>query len=147
MTIGNLSSKIRQIPSIDTDVMVALLPMPITNHYIPQKRLDEQRQTNRDVLNKVLRRVLQPLTFKRNHNVESGYYNVLCACLPQPHTKKYVIWGSFSMEWEGDERNEPVPAWSCNPVSTSRKPRSASRIQSHNWVHLGIVRILYVCAI
>jgi len=50
------------------------------------------------------------------------------ACLPRPHTKNYVIWGSFSMEWKGGEWNEPVPAWSCNPVSTRRKPRAASHI-------------------
>jgi hypothetical protein len=31
------------------------------------------------VLNEVLRRVLQPLTFKQNPSAESGYYNVLCA--------------------------------------------------------------------
>jgi len=79
MIIGNLSSKIRQMPSAHTVVMVALLPIPIKNRNIPQKRLDEQRQTNREVLNEVLRRVLQPLTFKLNPSAESGYYNVLCA--------------------------------------------------------------------
>jgi len=79
MTIGNLSSKIRQMPSVHTVVMVALLPIPIKNRNIPQKRLDEQRQTNREVLNEVLRRVLQPLTFELNPSAGSGYYNVLCA--------------------------------------------------------------------
>jgi len=59
--------------------MVALLPIPIQNRNIPQKRLDEQRQTYREVLNEVLRRVLQPLTFKLNPSAESGYYNILCA--------------------------------------------------------------------
>ena len=34
------------------------------------------------------------------------------------------------MEWEGDEGNELVPTWSCNPVSTRQKPRSASHIQT-----------------
>jgi len=58
MTIGNLFSKIRQMPSTHTVVMVALLPIPIKNRNIPEKRLDEQRQTNREVLNEVLRRVL-----------------------------------------------------------------------------------------
>jgi len=43
MTIGNLSSKIRQMPSTDSIVMVALLPIPIKNRNIPQKRLDECR--------------------------------------------------------------------------------------------------------
>jgi hypothetical protein len=79
LTIGNLSSKIRQMPSAHTVVMVALLPIPIKNCNIPQKRLNEERQTNRDELNEVLRRVLQPLTFKLNPSTESGYYNILCA--------------------------------------------------------------------
>jgi hypothetical protein len=79
MTIGNLSSKIRQMPSAHTIVMVALLPIAIKNHNIPQKRLDDQQQTNREVLNEVLWRVLQPLTFKLNPSAESEYPNVLCA--------------------------------------------------------------------
>jgi len=79
MTIGNLSSKIRQMPSINSLVMVALLPIPIENHSIPQMRLDEQRQTTREVLNDVLQRVLQPTTFKHNPSTESAYYNVVCA--------------------------------------------------------------------
>jgi len=79
MTIGNLSSKIRQTPSTHTVVMVALLPIPIKNRNIPQKRLDKQRQTNREVLNEVLWRALQPLTCKQHPRAESGYYNILCA--------------------------------------------------------------------
>jgi len=51
------------------------------------------------------------------------------------------------MEWEGDEGNEPVPAWSCNTASIRRKPSSASHFQSHTWVHAGNVGILYVCSI
>jgi len=43
MTIGNLSSKIRQMPSTHSVVMVALQPIPIRNRNIPQKRLDEQQ--------------------------------------------------------------------------------------------------------
>ena len=78
VTIGNVSSKIRRMPSVHTVVMVALPPRPTKNPKIPQKRLDEQLQTNREVLNEVLRRVLQPLTFKLNPSAESGYYNVLC---------------------------------------------------------------------
>ena len=73
MTIGNQSLKIRQTPSTHTVVMVALLPIPIKNRNIPQTRLDEQRQTNREVLNNVHQVVLQPLTFKQNRNAESGY--------------------------------------------------------------------------
>jgi len=72
MTIGNLSSKIRQMPSMHTVVMVAHLPIPIKNRNIPQKRLDDQQETNREVLKKVLRSVLQPLTSKQNPNAESG---------------------------------------------------------------------------
>jgi len=59
--------------------MVTLLPIPIKNCNIPQKRLDKQQQTNREVLNEVLRRLLQPLTFQHNPSAKSGYYNVLCA--------------------------------------------------------------------
>ena len=55
MTIGNLSSKICQMTSMQTVVMVTLLPIPIKNSNIAQKQLDEQWQTNREVLNEVLR--------------------------------------------------------------------------------------------
>jgi len=79
MAIGNLSSKIRQTPSTHSFVMVALLPIPITNPNIPQKPLDEPRQTNREMLNEVLRRILQPLSFKQNSSAGCGYYKVLCA--------------------------------------------------------------------
>jgi len=46
MTIGNLSSRIRLMPSTHSVVMVALLPIPIKNCNLPQKRLDEQQHTN-----------------------------------------------------------------------------------------------------
>jgi hypothetical protein len=78
MTIGNLSSKIRQRTSTHSVAMVALLPIPIKNCNIHLKWLDEQRQTNRVVLIEVLQRVLQPLTFKQNPSTGSGYYKVLC---------------------------------------------------------------------
>jgi hypothetical protein len=78
-TIGNLSSKIRQMPSVHTIVMVALMPIAMKNRNMPPRRLDEQRQTNREVLKEVLCPVLNPLTFKLNPNSEGGYYNVLCA--------------------------------------------------------------------
>jgi hypothetical protein len=42
MTIGNLSSKIYPTPSTHSIVMVTLLPIPINNRNIPQKRLDKQ---------------------------------------------------------------------------------------------------------
>jgi hypothetical protein len=51
MTIGNLSSKIRQTPSTHSVIIVALQPIPIKNRNIPQTRLNEQHQTNREVLN------------------------------------------------------------------------------------------------
>jgi len=79
MTIGNRSSKTCQMPSTHSIVMVALLPIPIKNRSIPGKQLDEQRQTNREVLNEVLQRVLQPLTFYHHPSAERGYYKVLCA--------------------------------------------------------------------
>jgi len=79
MTIGNLTSKIRQTPSTHSVVMVALLPIPIKNRNIPQKWLDEQRQTNRELLNEVFRRLPQLLTFEYNPSAGSGYYKVLCA--------------------------------------------------------------------
>jgi hypothetical protein len=79
MTIGNLSLKIRQTPSRYSIVMVALLSIPIKNHTIPTKLLDELWQTHREVLNEVPQRQLQPLTLKHNHSTGSGYYNVLCA--------------------------------------------------------------------
>jgi hypothetical protein len=46
MTIGKLSSKIRQMPSTHTVVMVTLLPSPNNNWNIPPKLPNEQRQTN-----------------------------------------------------------------------------------------------------
>jgi hypothetical protein len=79
MAIGNLSSQICQMPSIHSIVLVALLPIPFKDRNIPQKLLDEQGQTNREMLNEVFWWVLQPLTFKQNLDAGSGYYNVLCA--------------------------------------------------------------------
>jgi len=77
MTTGKLSSKIRQMPSTHSVVTVALIPITIKNHHIPLKGLDEQQQTNREVLTKVLRRLLKPLTFKQNPGAGCRYYNVL----------------------------------------------------------------------
>jgi len=74
MTIGNLSLKIRQMPSTHRVVMLTLLTIPIKNRNIAQKQLDQQRQTNREVLNEEIQRVLQPLTFKHNPGAESRYY-------------------------------------------------------------------------
>jgi len=73
MMLGDLSSKMRQMPSKHSVRMVALLPILIRNRNIPQKRLDEQQQTNREVLNEVLSRLLQPLIFKQNPSAENRY--------------------------------------------------------------------------
>jgi len=58
MRIVNLSSKIQQMPSMKIIVMVAPLPITFKHLDIPQERPDEQRQTIREVLNKVPQRVL-----------------------------------------------------------------------------------------
>jgi hypothetical protein len=79
MTIGNLSSNIRQTPSTHSITMVALLTIANKNCNIPQKPWDEQTQTNREVLDKVLRRLLNPLTIKQDPSAGSGYYQVFCA--------------------------------------------------------------------
>jgi hypothetical protein len=79
ITIGNLSSMISQTPSTHYLVMVALLPIPIKNRYIPENRLDDQRQIYREVLNKVLQWVLPPFTCTQHPSANSGYYNVPCA--------------------------------------------------------------------
>jgi hypothetical protein len=79
MILGNLSSKILQMPLRHTILVVILLPIPIKYCNIPQKLLDEQRQTNHEVLNKVLRRIVQPNTFKQTPSTESGCYNILFA--------------------------------------------------------------------
>ena len=42
MTIGNLSSKIHQIPSTRSIIRVTLLPILIKNRNIPQTLMDEQ---------------------------------------------------------------------------------------------------------
>jgi len=60
-------------------VMVALLPIPIQYRNFPQKRLDERCQTTREMLNEVLRWLLQPLTSIHNLSAGRRYYNVLCA--------------------------------------------------------------------
>jgi len=90
MTIGNLSLKLRQMSSTHSVAMVALLPIPIKNRNIPHKRLEEQRHTNREVPNELLRRVLQPLTVKQNSSADGGYFNVLCADDNFRHCKPVV---------------------------------------------------------
>jgi hypothetical protein len=46
MTIGTLYLKTSQMPSTHSVIVVALLQIPIKIRKIPQKRLDEQGQTN-----------------------------------------------------------------------------------------------------
>jgi len=79
MTIGNPSSKIHQMPSTYSIEMVTLLPIPIKHRNVPQKRLDEQWRTKRELLTEVLWQVLQSLTLKQNASAERRYYNILCA--------------------------------------------------------------------
>jgi len=79
ITIGNLSSNIRQIPSTHRVVIVTLLPIPIKNCNSPYTQQDEQWQTKQEVLNEVLWRVLQPVIWEQNPGAESGYLNILCA--------------------------------------------------------------------
>ena len=78
-TIDNLSSIIRQMLSTHSVAMVALLQIALTNCNIPQTRRDEDRHTNSEVLNEVLRQVLQPHTCKQNPGTKSRYYNCLRA--------------------------------------------------------------------
>jgi hypothetical protein len=66
MPIGNLSSKIRQMLSTETVIIVALQPIAITMRNIPQKQLDKQQQTNREMQDEVVWQVLQPLTLKQH---------------------------------------------------------------------------------
>ena len=79
MAIGKQSSKIRRVPSMHSVVLVAHLPILIENRNIPQKQLDEDRQTNSEVLSDVLWRLLHSLIVKHNLSAKSGYYNILCA--------------------------------------------------------------------
>jgi len=79
MPIANLSSNICQTPSTQSVLIVTLLPIQIMSLMIPEMGHDEQQQSDREELNKILWQVLQPLTLKQNTNTETGYYNLLCA--------------------------------------------------------------------
>jgi len=78
MTIRNLSSTIRQIHSTHSIAMVTFLWIPIINCTNTQMRHNQQRQTNRELLNEALQRTLHHLSLKHNPSAESGYYKVLC---------------------------------------------------------------------
>jgi hypothetical protein len=58
--------------------MVTLLPIPINNRNIPLNWHTEQRDTSRDMLNKLLGRVLQLRTFKQNSSAKSVDFNICC---------------------------------------------------------------------
>jgi len=137
MTIGNLSSELHQMPSTHSVVMVALLPIPIKNRDIPQKRLEEQRQTNREVLNEVLWRVLHPLTFKRNPSAESGYYNVLCADGNFAHCKPvFAAWLADCPEYSNLHHLERHDCFCCecpnNQLGDYVPPDKQRPLRDHN---------------
>ena len=79
MTIGNLSSTIHHVLSNECTILVTFLRIPIKNCNIPQLQVAEQWQTNWEVVNKVIPRVLKPLSFTQTPSAESQYYKVLCA--------------------------------------------------------------------
>jgi len=63
MTTGNLSSKIHQMPPMNTIVIFTLLWTPMMKCNIVPMWLDVQHRANQEVLNEVLRWVLEHLTF------------------------------------------------------------------------------------
>ena len=79
MTIGDVCSKISQMPTVRSVVMVTLLTISIKTCNISQQWLDTQRQTHHEVLNEGLSWILQPPTFPHNPRTESGYNNIICA--------------------------------------------------------------------
>jgi hypothetical protein len=118
MTIGNTSSKIRQTPSMYAVVLVALLPIPPKKCYRSKQRLADQCNTHRNILQEVLRNILEPLTFQpnstyavqnsmsssgRQSNVNislDGYYNILCADGQYRHCKSVLAaWQADSPEY------------------------------------------------
>jgi hypothetical protein len=71
MAIGNHYSKICQMPAMHSVLIGSYMLIPLKNLIIHQKRLDERRQTNPEVLNDVVRQVLPPSTIKLNPSTES----------------------------------------------------------------------------
>jgi hypothetical protein len=61
MTIGNLPAAVRNAPSTQSVLLVALLLVPIKLHDIPKARRDFQREHNQLVHQYVLRHLLAPL--------------------------------------------------------------------------------------
>jgi hypothetical protein len=145
-----------------TIVMIAMLPITIKNRNISQKRLDEQQQTNREVLNKVLQGLFHPLSFKQCPNAENGHYNVLCAdgifrrcklvlgawladcteCSDLNHLEQHVIiWCQCPKNELGDyvPSDKQHPRWDHNHYRTLRdvntKAADAEHLSRH--VHRG----------
>jgi hypothetical protein len=119
-------------------VMVALPPIQITNRNIPQKLLDKQRQTNREVLNEVLWWLLQPLTFKQNPCAGSGNFNVLCAdgnfrrCKPV-----LAAWLAYCPEYSDlHDRKRHVCFWcECSKNDISKKHFRPDGMAASEWTH------------
>jgi len=113
MAIGNLSSKICQMPSVHIVVMVTLLPIQMKNRDIPQMRMDDQWETIREMLNNVLWQVMQPLACKYNLNAESRYYNALCA--DGNFTQCKLVLAAWRADWleSSDQHHleQPVCFW------------------------------------
>jgi len=76
--------------------MVSLLPIPIRNRNIPHMQLHKQQQRTREMLNKALWQVLQPLTLKLNPGARSRYCNILSA------DAIFRCWKSQSAAWLAD---------------------------------------------
>jgi len=60
-------------------IIFAVLPIAMNNSNIRPNRLDEQCETNRAVLNNVLRQIHQPLMFQHNPGAVSWDDNIPCA--------------------------------------------------------------------
>jgi hypothetical protein len=68
--------------------MVTVLCIPIKRRGVAWDGLDVLHRTKGEVLDEMIRRVLQPFTCIQHPSTNSGYYNVLCAdgnfrrCIP-----------------------------------------------------------------
>jgi hypothetical protein len=172
MTIGNLSLKMRQMASTQRVVMVALQPIAIKNRNILQKWVEEQRQTNREVQNEVLPRLLQLLTFKHNPCAKSGYFNVLCAdgnfrlCEPDlaawlahcpeysdlHHVKRHVfIWCECSRneleDYVPPDMQHPRPDHNLYRTLRNANTKAAGAELSERHVHRGFIVVRHILCI
>jgi hypothetical protein len=80
MTIGNLLAAVRNAPSTQSVLLVALLPVPIKLRDISKARREFQREHNRLVHQYVLRHLLAPL-----EHAEGGVFTARCA---DGHTRR-----------------------------------------------------------